>query len=107
MKELASKVLSVAETIYQSVIKNQAPDEPPVILQSPLLTVLAQRSSVSKINSSVVNGVGGSFQMPSSESLLQTMQNASVVDLKVYLKYLFKIKLVVFFINCNKFFVAK
>ncbi|XP_076075764.1 polycystin-1-like protein 2 [Mytilus galloprovincialis] len=83
VKEIASKVLNVADTIYQSVIKNQATDEPPVVLQSPLLTVLAQRSSIAKINNSNVEAVGGSFKMPSSDSLLLNMENSTYVDVKV------------------------
>jgi hypothetical protein len=69
--------------VYQSVIKNQAPDEPPIILQSMLLTIIAQRSSVPQLNNSNVNAVSGSFKMPSSNILLSTVENSSYIDLKV------------------------
>lgn len=83
VKEIASKVLDIAEVVYQSVIKNQAPDEPPIILQSMLLTIIAQRSSVSQLNNSNVNAVSGSFKMPSSNILLSSVENSSYIDLKV------------------------
>lgn len=83
VKEIASKVFDVAEVVYQSVIKNQAPDEPPIILQSMLLTIIAQRSSVPQLNNSNVNAVSGSFKMPSSNILLSTVENSSYIDLKV------------------------
>ncbi|KAK3091662.1 hypothetical protein FSP39_021645 [Pinctada imbricata] len=83
VKEIARKALNIADVVYQTVIKNRVPGEPPVILESPLLTIIAQRNEPTQLNNTKLEVNTGSFKMPAMDIFLQESTNISYIDTKI------------------------
>ena len=75
----------MADVVYKTVIKNRSPGEPPVILESTLLTIVAQRNQLSQMNNTKLGTTKGTFHMPSLETVVGDTTNISYVDTKVML----------------------
>lgn len=82
VRVLASKVFDVAEVVYKTIIKDRVPGEPPVVLESQLFTIVAERLAIHALNKTNLDIATGSFQMPTMDTILT--QNTSFVDTKVY-----------------------
>ncbi|XP_062619009.1 polycystin-1-related protein-like [Saccostrea cucullata] len=81
VRTLATKVFDVAEVVYKTVIQDRVPGEPPVVLESQLFTIVAERLAVNAVNNTQLDTSTGSFQMPEMDTILS--QNTSYVDSKV------------------------
>jgi hypothetical protein len=81
VRVLASKVFDVAEVVYKTIIKDRVPGEPPVVLESQLFTIVAERLAINAMNKTNLDTTTGSFQMPAMDTIVK--QNTSYVDSKV------------------------
>lgn len=79
---MASKVFDVAEVVYKTIIKDRVPGEPPVVLESQLFTIVAERLALNAVNKTYLDTTTGSFQMPTMDTIMT--QNTSYLDTKVY-----------------------
>ncbi|XP_021359195.1 uncharacterized protein LOC110454143 [Mizuhopecten yessoensis] len=83
VKEITTKVLQVAEILYQAAIKTRFPGGPPLRLEAEHLSMVAERREVSKLLKAVVNVTSGAFAMPSSDEIISSSANTSYIDSKV------------------------
>jgi len=76
-------VLEVVDRMYKTVMAKRTPGEPPIILESPYLTIVAERKEVQKMDNAILEAMLGTFKMPSLNAVLGNNTNTSFVDTKV------------------------
>ena len=82
---MAMKVLSVADRMYQLVIRTRTPGEPAVVLESRHLTLVAESQEIETFGQKPLTIPTGSFGVPPATSILSENTTATFVNSKVFL----------------------